>query len=268
MDQQCPVIPPGEPRNIQPWWQECCIHPFFHDWRISWTLGTYQNRNCPCKKPPEFWGLEWFPHKIQCLLHPRKHERPSHSMAVHCQSQWKTQPPQIHLKVQKQHSTQQHQKWGCLDQLLLLRNPNPNHEKNLLHGHCPEHHRKMVHPGPLLQTCLGKDQQDCEELRNPFLTFLDNWNTNNTQKYTWKKKDPNTMDVDTIHIEKLIPEEWQRCFDNNLCFKCCRPGYVATKCQNSYLNKLKQPTATTAKIKEIPNVNDSATVGRISTMDF
>ena len=31
MDQQCPVIPPGEPRNIQPWWQECCIHPFFHE---------------------------------------------------------------------------------------------------------------------------------------------------------------------------------------------------------------------------------------------
>ena len=27
------------------------------------------------------------------------------------------------------------------------------------------------------------------------------------------------MDVDTIRIEKLTPEERQRCFDNNLCFK-------------------------------------------------
>lgn len=99
---------------------------------------------------------------------------------------------------------------------------------------------------------------------NPFLTFQDNQNNHHTQK----KKDPNAMDVDAICIKKLTPEECWRCFDNNLCFKCCKPGHISSKCQNPFLGKQKQSTATTAKIEEIFNDEDSAIIGRIFTMDF
>ena len=99
---------------------------------------------------------------------------------------------------------------------------------------------------------------------NPFIPFQDNRNNNHTQK----KQDPNAMDVDAIRIEKLTPEERQRCFENNLCFKCRKPGHRSNQCQNPFLGKQKQPTATTAKIEEIPDDKEAATVGRISTMDF
>ena len=62
--------------------------------------------------------------------------------------------------------------------------------------------------------------------------------------------------------------ERQRCFDNNLCFKCRKPRHISSKCQNPFMNKQKQPTTTTTKIKEIPDDEDSATFRRISTMDF
>ena len=99
---------------------------------------------------------------------------------------------------------------------------------------------------------------------NPFIPFQDNRNNNHTQK----KQDPNAMDVDAIRIEKLTPEERQRCFENNLCFKCRKPGHRSNQCRNPFLGKQKQPTATTAKIEEIPDDKEAATVGRISTMDF
>ena len=76
------------------------------------------------------------------------------------------------------------------------------------------------------------------------------------------------MDVDAIQIEKLTPEERQRCFKNNLCFKCRKPGHRSNQCRNPFLGKQKQPTATTAKIEEIPDDKEAATIGRISTMDF
>ena len=99
---------------------------------------------------------------------------------------------------------------------------------------------------------------------NPFIPFQDNRNNNHTQK----KQDPNAMDVDAIHIEKLTPEERQRCFENNLCFKCHKPGHRSNQCRNLFLGKQKQPTATTTKIKEIPDNKEAATIGRISMMDF
>ena len=76
------------------------------------------------------------------------------------------------------------------------------------------------------------------------------------------------MDVDAIRIKKLTPEERQRCFENNLCFKCRKPGHRSNQCKNPFLGKQKQPTTTTAKIEEIPDDEEAATVGRISTMDF
>ena len=97
---------------------------------------------------------------------------------------------------------------------------------------------------------------------NPFIPFQDNRNNNHIQK----KRDPNAMDVDAIRIEKLTPEERQRCFENNLCFKCRKPGHRSNQCRNPFLGK--QKTATTAKIEEIPNDEEAATIGRISMMDF
>ena len=76
------------------------------------------------------------------------------------------------------------------------------------------------------------------------------------------------MDVNAIRIEKLTPKEKQRCFENNLCFKCRKPGHWSNQCRNPFLGKQKQPTTTTAKIEEIPDDKEAATVGRISTMDF
>ena len=76
------------------------------------------------------------------------------------------------------------------------------------------------------------------------------------------------MDVDAIQIEKLTPKERQRCFNNNLCFKCHKPRHRSNQCQNPFLGKQKQSTATTTKIEEIPDDKESATVGKISTMDF
>ena len=99
---------------------------------------------------------------------------------------------------------------------------------------------------------------------NPFIPFQDNRNNNHTQK----KRDPNAMDVDAIRIEKLTPKERQRCFENNLCFKCHKPGHRSNQCRNPFLGKQKQTTTTTAKIKEIPDDKEATTVGRISTMDF
>ena len=100
---------------------------------------------------------------------------------------------------------------------------------------------------------------------NPILPFQDNRNNNN---HGQKKRDPNAMDIDAIRIEKLTPEERQRCFDNNLCFKCCKPGHRSNQCCNPFLGKQKQPAATTAKIEEIPDDEEATTIGRISMMDF
>ena len=99
---------------------------------------------------------------------------------------------------------------------------------------------------------------------NPFIPFQNNGNNNHAQK----KRDPNAMDVDAIQIEKLTPEERQRCFENNLCFKCRKPGHRSNQCRNPFLGKQKQPATTTAKIEEIPDDEEATTVGRISMMDF
>ena len=89
-------------------------------------------------------------------------------------------------------------------------------------------------------------------------------NKNHTyQRPVQKPKDLNAMDVDAICLEQLTPKERQRCIENNLCFKCRKPGHSAAKCRNPFMNK---PT-TIAKIKEVPN-NDSATIRRITTLDF
>ena len=45
-------------------------------------------------------------------------------------------------------------------------------------------------------------------------------------------------------------------------------GLFTDECWNTFLGKQKQPTTTTANIEEIPDNEESATIGRISMMDF
>ena len=85
---------------------------------------------------------------------------------------------------------------------------------------------------------------------------------------TSKEKGPQHYGCRCHSNRKAHPEEQQRCFDNNLCFKCQKPRHISSKCQNPFLGKQRQPTTTTAKIEKIPNNENSTTVGRISTMDF
>ena len=47
-----------------------------------------------------------------------------------------------------------------------------------------------------------------------------------------------------------------------------QPGHRANQCWNPFLGKQKQQAATTTKIEEIPDDEEAATIGRISTMDF
>ena len=45
---------------------------------------------------------------------------------------------------------------------------------------------------------------------------------------TGKTKDPNTMDVDAIHVRKLTPEEQKICIKKGLCFHCWKAGHNST----------------------------------------
>ena len=72
--------------------------------------------------------------------------------------------------------------------------------------------------------------------------------------------DPYAMDVNTVHIERLTPQERERCFKNNLCLQCRKPGHRATECstfptnsQPNFQKKSQQPiNKKIAKIEEIP----------------
>lgn len=100
---------------------------------------------------------------------------------------------------------------------------------------------------------------------NLFLSFQNN---KNYQRPIQKPKDPNTMDVDTVQIGRLSPKERKRCMDNNLCFRCRKPGHFTNKCQNPFTQKQNNNTPGIAKIEEVPEEEMYTTVGRLSALDF
>ena len=90
------------------------------------------------------------------------------------------------------------------------------------------------------------------------------------QNNGYKKCDPNAMDVDAVQISE---QERDKCFKDNLCFKCKKPGHMSRFCKNPFLKREgKKPKnkkmEVSTKIEEIPDSNDDATVGAAMTQDF
>ena len=46
-------------------------------------------------------------------------------------------------------------------------------------------------------------------------------------------KDPNTMDVNTVHLKKLSPADWAQCIREGLCFRCRKKGHSTNECRSS-----------------------------------
>ncbi|KAF8547390.1 hypothetical protein OG21DRAFT_1379626, partial [Imleria badia] len=57
-------------------------------------------------------------------------------------------------------------------------------------------------------------------------------NTSTPRPYlpTPKVKDPNAMDIDTVCIGKLTPEEWKKCVEKGLCFHYRKGGHMSNNC--------------------------------------
>ena len=47
-------------------------------------------------------------------------------------------------------------------------------------------------------------------------------------------RDPNTMDVDTVQLKKLTPQEHAKCMKEGRCFKCRKTGHDAKNCRTKY----------------------------------
>ena len=47
-------------------------------------------------------------------------------------------------------------------------------------------------------------------------------------------RDPNTMDVDTVRLKKLTPQECAKCMKEGRCFKCRKVGHDAKNCRTKY----------------------------------
>ena len=46
-------------------------------------------------------------------------------------------------------------------------------------------------------------------------------------------RDPDAMDVDTVCLKKLSPDDWAHCIRKGLCFRCHNNGHSANKCWSS-----------------------------------
>ena len=46
-------------------------------------------------------------------------------------------------------------------------------------------------------------------------------------------KDPDAMDVDTVHLRKLSPTDCAQCIREGLCFRCCKKGHSTNECWSS-----------------------------------
>ena len=96
--------------------------------------------------------------------------------------------------------------------------------------------------------------------------FYQNHHRNNDHK----KKDPDAMDVDSV--QEWTPEKKKR-YENQLCFKCGKPGHFSKGCRNPFLKKEgKKPESkkpeVSAKIEEIPDSDEEPTVGAVTAQDF
>ncbi|KAF8547713.1 hypothetical protein OG21DRAFT_1424289, partial [Imleria badia] len=96
-------------------------------------------------------------------------------------------------------------------------------------------------------------------------------NTSTPQPYlpTPKAKDPNAMDVDTVHIGKLIPEERKKCVEKGLCFHCRKGGHMSNNCPTfpstpcpTHVQHVTQ-TNDLPKVEEVEDDNEAEGIARV-----
>ena len=109
-----------------------------------------------------------------------------------------------------------------------------------------------------------KTQEIAEGRTNP---FYQNHHRNDNGH---KKKDPDAMDVDAVHLSN---EERRRHLQERLCFNCGKKGHQAKDCRNPFAKKEqrkpknKKPEVS-AKIEEIPDSDEEPTISAICAQDF
>ena len=84
-------------------------------------------------------------------------------------------------------------------------------------------------------------------------------------------KDPDAMDVDTIHLKKLSPADRARCVREGLCFRCRKKGHSANECRSSQTpgkpkgNYCPQQVRNTETSE--PSVTSTATIAPVTPID-
>ena len=84
-------------------------------------------------------------------------------------------------------------------------------------------------------------------------------------------KDPNAMDVDTVHLKKLSPADHAQCIREGLCFRCHKKGHSTNKCRSTqspgkpkgnHCPQMVRNTETSA-----PSMSSTATITTITPID-
>ena len=73
-------------------------------------------------------------------------------------------------------------------------------------------------------------------------------------------KDPNAMDVDSVRLPKLTPEEQEKYAKKGLCFHCRKSGHMVSACPGTIQEPFKKPHVQCAckeeKLPELKEIED------------
>ena len=89
-----------------------------------------------------------------------------------------------------------------------------------------------------------RNQHPSQHLYQPFTTNI------------LKIKDPNTIDIDIVHIRKLISNERKCCIEKGLCFHCCKAGHLSRECPCFPNMKSDQQVKQVTKKEELPSLQE------------
>ena len=85
------------------------------------------------------------------------------------------------------------------------------------------------------------------------------------------------MDINFVCLEKLTPQERERCFKNNLCLHCRKPGNQANECPTfttqtqkpTFQKKPQQPNQKVVRIEEqVEEIMKEENIAKFSVQDF